>query len=88
MDSITTDVKHPHFDYVEGAATEAYHSKAMNQTFVLQQRGASHGGHRCEADEVVAFVAMRDGTLPDLQQEPFAWGPDVWDCLDAIHARR
>lgn len=78
MDSIDTNVKHPHFDYVEGAATEAYHSKAMNQTFVLRQSG----------EEVIALVAMRDGTLPEINQEPFAWGPDVWDCLDAIHARR
>lgn len=73
-----TNVKHPHFDYVEGAATEAYRSKAMNQTFVLKQSG----------EEVVALVAMPDGTLPPIQQEPFAWGPDVWDCLDAVHARR
>lgn len=73
-----TNVKHPHFDYVDGAATEAYRSKAMNQTFVLKQSG----------DEVVAFVAMRDGTLPEIQQEPFAWGDDVWECLDAIHAQR
>ena len=72
-----TDVKHPHFDKVD-AATEAYRSKAMNQTFVLQQRG----------EEVIALVAMADGTLPEIHQEPFAWGPDVWDCLDAIHAQR
>lgn len=78
-----TDVKHPHFDKVE-AATECYRSKATGMYFVLQQRGSAPG----EAEEVVALPAMYDGSLLPVHAEPFAWGPDVWDCLDAIHARR
>lgn len=73
-----TDVRHPHFDYVDGTATECYRSKAMGTHFVLRQSG----------EQVVALVSMPDGTLPEVHQEPFAWGDDVWDTLDAIHAQR
>lgn len=70
-------VKHPHFDYEP--TTDCYVSKAMPGTrFKLRQSG----------DEWIALVAMRDGTLPPVQQEPFAWADDEWDCLDAVHAQR
>lgn len=81
-------VTHPHFDHVEGTATVCYRSKATGQHYILSQRGASHGGHRAEADEVVALPALPDGTRLSVHVEPFAWGADEWDCLEAVHARR
>ena len=75
---MTDHMRHPHFDYVDDTATVCYRSKATGQHYILQQDG----------ELVQAIPATPQGTVIDVPSIPYVWADDMWDVLDAIHAKR
>jgi len=80
-------MQHPHFIKID-AATECYQSKATGQFVIVSQRGASYGGLKSEADQVVAIPALPDGSRLNIHAEPIAFADDIYDVLDKVHAQR